>query len=191
MSSIQPFTAMFCPVGDVCYMFNKTRPKVVFCDIDLVDLLKECLEEIKLKAEIFTFGGASKQSESVEKLLVGTGTEETFVPPEIGDKSKAISFISCSSGTTGLSKAVCISHAALLNGTYLPVQPCVTINFSSLYWISGVFVMLASAMNGCTRIITTQSFTPERFFEIVRKHKVESTQKSSKCSEVTLFNHFR
>lgn len=39
--------------------------------------------------------------------------------PKFGDLTKALCFIGCSSGTTGLPKGVCISHAMAITGLSL------------------------------------------------------------------------
>ncbi len=44
--------------------------------------------------------------------------------------------------------------------------------FSSLYWISGFGTLIATTITGATRIITTESFSPELFLYIVEKYKV-------------------
>lgn len=44
--------------------------------------------------------------------------------------------------------------------------------FSSLYWLSGVLMLLTGPLLGPTRIITTDSFTPERLLNITEKYKV-------------------
>lgn len=44
--------------------------------------------------------------------------------------------------------------------------------FSSLYWLSGFGTLIATTIRGATRIITTESFSPELLLRIVEKYKV-------------------
>lgn len=44
--------------------------------------------------------------------------------------------------------------------------------FSSLYWLSGFGTLISTTIRGATRIITTESFSPELFLYIVEKYKV-------------------
>lgn len=44
--------------------------------------------------------------------------------------------------------------------------------FSSLYWLSGFGTLISTTIRGTTRIITTESFSPELFLYIVQKYKV-------------------
>lgn len=70
---------------------------------------------------------------------------------------------------------VCLSHAALLDGTTLyKVTNCsdVMLSFSSLYWISGIGTLLTGTLCGATRIITTEPFSPELQLKMIERYKV-------------------
>lgn len=43
--------------------------------------------------------------------------------------------------------------------------------FSSLYWLSGWDVLLLGMLNGATRIITTQSYSPELQLQLIEQYK--------------------
>lgn len=81
--------------------------------------------------------------------------------------------IACSSGTTGLPKSICISHALLTHvySSGLFGLPFVGMCFSSLYWFSGVLALISSAF-GSTRVSTSQSFSTDLFFDFVERYKV-------------------
>lgn len=44
--------------------------------------------------------------------------------------------------------------------------------FSSLYWLSGWDVLLLGMLNGATRIITTQSYSPELQLQLIGRYRV-------------------
>lgn len=44
--------------------------------------------------------------------------------------------------------------------------------FSSLYWISGLIVLLTGTLFGGTRIITTQVFSPELYLRLIEQYNV-------------------
>lgn len=80
--------AMGCPINAIGLLFMKAdlihnlktpEPVVFFCDIDVYDLLSECLREIGSIAKIFTFGGVRGNSEQVENLFIKTGIEDHFL----------------------------------------------------------------------------------------------------------------
>lgn len=86
-----------------------------------------------------------------------------------------IAMIICSSGTTGFSKGVCLTHAALLDEMAhlsFVYSSDVMLCFSSLYWITGVITLLKGTMCGATRIITTDTYSPELQLHFVEQYKV-------------------
>lgn len=73
---------------------------------------------------------------------------------------------------------VCLSHAALLDAmTSFNVNTCsdVMLCFSSLYWLSGLVVLLKGTLSGATRIITTEIFSPELQLHMIEQYKVTFT----------------
>lgn len=59
-------------------MFSITAPKVVFCDCDVYDLVRECLIELENDASVFTFCGTTDDSASVEDLFEESPEEKNF-----------------------------------------------------------------------------------------------------------------
>lgn len=60
-------------------MFAITEPSVIFCDVDVYDLVKECLEKLVNDAKIYTFNGTKGNSMGIECLFQETGREEDFM----------------------------------------------------------------------------------------------------------------
>lgn len=65
--------------SDVIHMFEMTEPSIIFCGIEVYDLVSECLADLHNKAKVFTFNGTKGDSEAVERLFEETGIEEDFV----------------------------------------------------------------------------------------------------------------
>lgn len=61
------------------YMMKTTQPVLVFCDVHLCDMVKQCLDDLENTAKIFTIGGQTGRSEPVESLLAENGDETDFV----------------------------------------------------------------------------------------------------------------
>lgn len=82
--------------------------------------------------------------------------------------------IVCSSGTTGLAKGVCLTHAALLDqfarGFHVSTDS-VLLCFSTLYWLSGVLMLMLGILNSATRIITTEAFSSDLLLRLIEKYK--------------------
>lgn len=60
------------------HMFSITVPKVVFCECDVYDLVRECLSELENDASVFTFDGTVDDSTSVEQVFDQTPAENNF-----------------------------------------------------------------------------------------------------------------
>ena len=77
--------------------------------------------------------------------------------------------ILCSSGTTGNSKGVRLSHAQCINlmKHSLVFDNTFMLCFSSLYWISGLVTLLRITLNGGKRLITSKPFNPELQMEMI------------------------
>lgn len=64
---------------ELLHMLGTTKPSLMFCDVESLELVKECLVELENEAKIFTFGGSEDGSEPVENLFAETGTEDGFM----------------------------------------------------------------------------------------------------------------
>lgn len=65
--------------AEILHMLNITKPILMFCDIEVVDLVQECLKQLQNDAKIFTFGGSTNGSEPIENLFAETQTQNEFV----------------------------------------------------------------------------------------------------------------
>lgn len=59
-------------------MFSISAPKVVFCDVAVYDLVRECLDGLQNDASIFTFSGQIAESIPVEQIFEETPKENEF-----------------------------------------------------------------------------------------------------------------
>lgn len=64
---------------EMSHVLNFTKPTAIFCDANIYDLVRECLNELGWDAEIFTFGGRTGGSIPVEQLFVETSDEREFM----------------------------------------------------------------------------------------------------------------
>lgn len=64
---------------ELIHMLGLVKPDLVFCDIEVYDLVTACLKELKNSAKIFTFGGCKDDSEAVEVLFNETKNEDLFM----------------------------------------------------------------------------------------------------------------
>ncbi|XP_053668453.1 probable 4-coumarate--CoA ligase 1 [Anopheles marshallii] len=170
---------------EVEHLLRLTRPRTVIGDCDALVVVREaafrmelCLDKICfLLHEIDGRDFMPPDSWISVDVLVQEQVEgeDGFVPVYRGDSDKLIAAIVCSSGTTGLPKAVRISHAQLIQ-PYQRVsqldQNDTILCFSTLYWISGLQMLMTGVLNGIRRIITTQPATSELAIQLCNRYDV-------------------
>lgn len=61
---------------DFLIILNKTKPSVFFCDINVYDMVRQSLNELQLKIQIYTFGGVTADSKNVESLFIENDDKE-------------------------------------------------------------------------------------------------------------------
>lgn len=59
-------------------MFEMTKPNLIFCEVEDYDMVVECLNDLGLKAKIFSFYKTIGDAEHVENLFAKTGNEDEF-----------------------------------------------------------------------------------------------------------------
>ncbi|XP_019539911.3 probable 4-coumarate--CoA ligase 3 [Aedes albopictus] len=160
---------------EMAHMMRQTQSKLVFCDADNYDTVKVAADKaLEGDYRIYVMEDAREAALAVDQLFQPTGTEHMFYPRYLGDSYKLIANITCSSGTTGLPKGVCNSHAQTISCfcrvVNLSTEIC--LNFSTLYWGTGVYVLNMSVMNDGTRLITRRPFSVDLFYELIAKYRI-------------------
>lgn len=166
--------------NDMDHMLGLTKPKIIFVEDEVLDKVKVSLKKLEINPRIFCFTKDSEKTDvgcvkSFFDLNVRREIIDSFRPTPIPDTENHIGVIICSSGTTGLSKGVCLSQAQVVS-QLVRAFPCVsneTIHaFSSLYWLTGMVILLQGTIDGAVRIISCKPFNPEYFFKLVEKYKI-------------------
>uniref|UniRef100_A0A336L8I2 CSON004688 protein n=1 Tax=Culicoides sonorensis TaxID=179676 RepID=A0A336L8I2_CULSO len=160
---------------DVAHMIQLLKPKMIFCDFDVLEKMVQALIETNHRAHFITFNDYSAKALYIDQLYRVQCDEDNFVFPALDDPSKHTALIMCSSGTTGLPKGVCLSHSQVIHQIQsLPYRKSteVVLNYSSLYWISGMSVTLQSVMLNFTRVVTTKPFNLKDFYHILENFEI-------------------
>uniref|UniRef100_A0A182PI00 AMP-dependent synthetase/ligase domain-containing protein n=1 Tax=Anopheles epiroticus TaxID=199890 RepID=A0A182PI00_9DIPT len=174
-------------VEEVEHLLRLTQPRNVIADGDALPVIYEAAERIGLSFDtrqyVLLHGGTAGERMSASVVHVSAITmeqtaaseEDSFLPAYRGDSAQLTAAIVCSSGTTGLPKAVRLSHAQLI----APYQRISQLDlsdtilcFSTLYWISGLQMLMTGVLNGIRRVITTRPTTPELAIELCNAHRV-------------------
>ncbi|XP_023034108.1 4-coumarate--CoA ligase 1 [Drosophila willistoni] len=153
------------------HILSITKPKIIF--FDGIDIEKIKNASMSWHPELITLSGKVNGAH-VEDLLDPTNTEFFFEPQSLTLGESQTMAILCSSGTSGLPKAVCMANYFLMHLFAMPVytSDMVIFSFSGLDWFSGLQQMLLSTAVGCTRIITDQSSTSEYLLELIGKYNI-------------------
>ncbi|XP_062132798.1 uncharacterized protein LOC133843313 [Drosophila sulfurigaster albostrigata] len=152
------------------HAFGLTKPKIIFCDGLEYNKIKSATQG--WSPEIFTMIDHVEGVPKIESLLDPTPTEMFYQPEPLKNGGDQTVAILCSSGTTGLPKAVCISNSTLLMDNVQITSEMIFYVASSLDWMTGVFALIFSTVFGCTRVITNKPFTPEYFVQLVKKYQL-------------------
>ncbi|XP_020801053.1 4-coumarate--CoA ligase 1-like isoform X1 [Drosophila serrata] len=169
-----PFHAIN-PVMDeatMTHVFSITKPKIIFCDGQDYEKVQAASKE--WQPDILTVTDPIKGVPHIQSLLDPTPTEAFYQPEPLKEGSQQTMAILCSSGTTGLPKAVCISNRSLQHDFPMLNSESVVFSFSGLDWSSGLITFLMGTVIGCTRIITQKAFSPDYFVRLVEKYKINS-----------------
>lgn len=161
---------------DFAHMMKLTQSKAVFCDEGNREVVEQAAEEaIKVKPAMFVFGKAGGSCRSVEDLLSPVDGEDQYEPEYLGDSKQLMAMVLCSSGTTGLPKGVCLSHANLIEGdVFREAHNCGPIfNFSALFWATGMYAVLTSLFYTRPRVFTAYPFNEVHLIKILSKYNVE------------------
>ncbi|CAH0547554.1 unnamed protein product [Brassicogethes aeneus] len=172
------------PENDIKSILKSMEPKIIFTDSKCLTFLKKYLLDIKLGVKFIVFDDCEEGFSFSEIIKLQPG-EEKFEPVKI-DNIKNTAIIYYSSGATGLPKAICLSHYAMLASVvcFDPSDPdiealahlkkqysngCRFLDYQPLYWISSEISKWIH--EGNTRILV-EKFEALKFWEIVNKYKV-------------------
>lgn len=152
---------------EIARKIDLVKPKMIIFDKKFSGCVESVLKMISYECILI---GNEK---SVKDLFQETGNENDFIPSDF-DTTKTVLGYLCSSGTTGISKLISLSHHNLLNAIYKPYdfQQDISLNFSLLDWYSGFYFYLNSILYQRTRISTTQQFSADFALELLEKYKV-------------------
>ncbi|XP_052899611.1 uncharacterized protein LOC128305992 [Anopheles moucheti] len=160
---------------DYEHMLRTVEPKAIVCDSELVSELKVACEAATIEPQFIVIGKRINGYPTVDDFLLPNGLEDDYVPEHIENPAKELAIVLCSSGTTGLSKGVCLSHATCIAHTssLWKANDCERVLcFSSLYWVSGLGVLLNASIVGATRIITRESFNARLLIDLVEQFRI-------------------
>lgn len=97
---------------DLIHCLEITSPKIIFCDKELEDQIEQAVKQSGLRIEVVVYG-ESVRNVPISEYLKKVEPEEDFIPYKVTN-FKSTACIHFSSGTTGVPKAVCVTHYGLI-----------------------------------------------------------------------------
>ncbi|XP_073847050.1 luciferin 4-monooxygenase-like [Musca autumnalis] len=152
------------------HCFGITKPSIIFCDGSDYFKIKSATK--LFKPDIYTISEHIEGVPSVLELLEPNPKEYFYQPEKLTLGADQTVCILCSSGTTGLPKAVTISVHKLIFENPILTSDDVIYTSTALDWLSGLAITVSNVYTCCTRVITRKPFTPEHFIEMVKKYKI-------------------
>uniref|UniRef100_A0A1I8MJC1 AMP-binding enzyme n=1 Tax=Musca domestica TaxID=7370 RepID=A0A1I8MJC1_MUSDO len=161
-------------VNGLKYVYDLTKPKLMFCDGEIYDKVRQAFDECGLTAtKIYTVRNHLEGVPDITEFFEEHCNEMSYVVPPLKEGFEQVAMILCTSGSTGSPKGVQMSHAALLNATTLGVDFAPRLLcYSSFYGSVAIFMLIQSATNCFTRIISENPFSPEEFCDIVKQYQI-------------------
>ena len=154
----------------LAYQLDKAQVTLAVADRGpLLDAVEQVREQVPTLADVFGFPG------SYDDLLSGQGTEsgEPLAVPE----PDSIACVLYTSGTTGPSKGVLLSHhqQASFGHFFAEITGLgpddVMLNYSPFFHISGKFTTLGCLLTGA-RMVLRSRLSIERFWDEAREHGI-------------------
>lgn len=171
---------------DICQLLRKIKPKVFFVIPECVETFEKVIEELNLKNSTLVVFGKSDKHLEFTRFLQPHPKEDIFEPIKIDVTKTAVIFFT--SGSTGLPKAICMSHRAIIGNIYTgwiienldeeylkrsqsnTTLPVTLLCFSNMSWISCFIITLNSVLLGfCT--LVCPKYDPNNMWTLIQKFR--------------------
>ncbi|KAH8273181.1 hypothetical protein KR018_011460 [Drosophila ironensis] len=150
-------------------LYDITKPSLIFCDGDEFEKVRNATTHLEVK--IITMRNHPTDSIRIDDVLA-TPIEENFEPSLLEQGNDQNLAILCSSGTTGIPKAVTISNSRQILAAIDLTTADIQYSHNTLDWITGLLTTITSGVYSTTRIIADNAFDPAHAMEIIKEYKV-------------------
>ncbi|XP_017786046.1 PREDICTED: luciferin 4-monooxygenase-like [Nicrophorus vespilloides] len=158
---------------DTEHLLKLVEPKIIFVSQQSEAMIEQAIHNCRMDTLIVVSGGSDRHK-SFQEFSQEAKDVSKFEPYKT-KSNKETAIIMFSSGTTGLSKGICLTHYGLACQSHHLISAGfnfdVCLSYASTYWISTTMFLTTSLIFGKTRVIAT-AFDPNEFWLIVDQCKV-------------------
>ncbi|XP_062131556.1 luciferin 4-monooxygenase [Drosophila sulfurigaster albostrigata] len=167
-------------------LYELTKPKIMFCDGNDYERIKEVTKEWAPK--FITLTGRVEGVPSIEDLLNPTMQEHFYQPEPLAIDGDQTALILCSSGTSGLPKAVAISHKHVTRIAPFCNSTDIILTNATLDWATGFISSAIGLIYGVQKVIFERPFEAGEFIGMIKQYNV-SILVLKPWQTYELFNH--
>ncbi|KAM8704893.1 hypothetical protein ACLKA7_009366 [Drosophila subpalustris] len=167
-------------------LYEITKPKIMFCDGSDYERIKEVTQVWNPK--IVTLTGRVKGVLSIDDLLKPIAEERSYQPETLAIDGDQTSAILCSTGTSGLPKAVTMSHNQVKGISSFANSTDIILTHASIDWATGFIFMTVSLMCGIQKVIFGGPFNGANFINMIKNYQA-SVVFLAPWQTYELFNH--
>lgn len=172
------------------------RPTILIYDEEFKKEVKDSLNRLEMCVKELIFGNPTLES-SVENVLLKPQNIKSFVPKDLSKLKSADHLISCisfTSGSTGVPKAVPITHSMFINQinavAYLDEFNSKNImSPSGIRWIAQLFIMFLPIFLNTKKTFSGKNPDPVNMCDAIHKWKVSAILTANSMLKA-IFNHY-
>ncbi|EDW00652.1 4-coumarate--CoA ligase-like 7 [Drosophila grimshawi] len=150
-------------------LYEVTKPKIMFCDGFDYERIKEITKEWAPK--IVLLSGRIEGVTHIEDLLVPQPEENKYQPAALDKDGNQTAAILCSSGTSGLPKAVHISHTYIARTPPLCKSTDIILTHATVDWATGFSCIVLSLFYCAPRLIFKGDYNAEKTLKIIQDYE--------------------
>ncbi|MDH3547456.1 MAG: AMP-binding protein [Gammaproteobacteria bacterium] len=179
-----PYVSVHCSTrstaSELTYVLNKTETQLLFIDAGFASLLDSVLPALDRSLPVVLLDAQHKERPIVAGgvyLDQFIGTASANPPDVVLDDSDALA-ITLTGGTTGLPKAVLVSHKARCASAIAAAEDFgltdedVMLVCTPLFHTAGLFVWFGTAVMLGATVVLSEGWDPDQFMRIVAREKV-------------------
>ncbi|KAK4872973.1 hypothetical protein RN001_015002 [Aquatica leii] len=155
-------------ITEAVMLIEVISPKVIFVDLESLPFIESILKQSKKTSIIIVFGETPSYINFFD-LLSSNPSEHDFTPVEV-DKAHT-AFIFFTSGSTGMPKGICLSHAEVIEQISVGLdlnEPYDRVwNNTSFYWCTSIYFWVISIIKGGCKILVPSDDDPKLLWKSI------------------------